>query len=70
MNGAKGNGEGHRTYLVLRRRRRWWCCILCFTGSSASVRLSSLSLFLLSSSSGFYKPKNGLWCNVQLGNGM
>jgi hypothetical protein len=26
--------------------------------------------FISSSFSGFYKPKNGLQCNVQLGNGM
>ncbi|KAI5603094.1 hypothetical protein BDE02_01G196300 [Populus trichocarpa] len=58
----QGNGEGHRTYLILRRRRRrrWWCWVLCFTVSSVSVRLSSLSLFLLSafgSSSGFYSQR-------------
>ncbi|KAI5554898.1 hypothetical protein POPTR_019G045532v4 [Populus trichocarpa] len=45
----QGNGEGHRTYLILRRRRRrrWWCWVLCFTVSSVSVRVASpLSAFL------------------------
>ena len=42
----QGNGEGHRTYLILRRRRRrrWWCWVLCFTVSSVSVRFDSSAL--------------------------
>jgi len=62
-------------------RRRWWAD----DGvGSAGVALSPLFFFPLSfpssfpsrfapfssTFSGFYKPKNGLQCNVQLGNGM
>jgi hypothetical protein len=48
-------------------------CSLCFPllfSILPVLFLSSLSPLFSSSFSGFYKPKNGLRCNVQLGNGM
>jgi len=71
------NGSGCWTKKMMSWRWRWQC----WCGSLPSFILSSVVplwfslpfpfLFFFSSSfSGFYKPKNGMRCNVQHGNGM